>query len=202
MIIEWFLFLPAVLLLLFPGDRLMGPQVELFNFDRGNNRSAGQNRLRWVYVRWLEPLRAFGGAFALKLSLPLTTDLWRYVSVEAYWLFVVLLLVGLIAQMPTGREEGALLAPVGYMIGLLFALLPWPMAAVGIVSGVTGLFAFRLLPGFFGFTGAVVGLVGLLFKFPPMWLIPAVGLLFVPVFAGLLTGRTLESPLPADTKTT
>lgn len=102
--------------------------------------------------------------------------------------------------MPTGREEGALLAPVGYMAGMLFALLPWPMATVGLVSGITGLFAFRQLHGFFGFTAAVVGLVGLLFEYSPMWLIPAVLLLFVPVFAGLLTGRSLEMPLPADTK--
>lgn len=200
MSIEWLLFAPALLLLLFPGDRLMSPRVELFSFDRGTNRSAVINRGRWMYVRWVEPLRSFGGAYALKLSLPLATDLWHYVSVEAYALFIGILLVGLIAQLPTHREEGALLAPVGYMVGLLFALLPWPMAAVGIVSGVTGLFAFRQLHGFFGFTGAVIGLVGLLFRHSPMWLIPAVGLLFVPVFAGLLTGRTLEMPLPADTK--
>lgn len=82
--IEWFLFVPALLLLLFPGDRLMGARTELFSFDRGNNRSASINRRRWMYVRWVEPARGFGGAYALKISLPLATELWHYASPQAY----------------------------------------------------------------------------------------------------------------------
>lgn len=198
--IDGWLFAPSLLLLLFPGDWLLGNRVELLNFDRAGNRSASINRRRWVYVRWLEPLRGFGGAFALKVSLPLTTDLWRYLPGPAYALFIAILAAGMIAQLPTSREEGALLAPVGYAAGVLFVLLPWPLAAVGLVGGVTSLFAFRQLNAFFGFTAVVVGFVGLLFKISAIWLIPAVGLLLIPVVASLLTGRTLEMPLPADTK--
>lgn len=200
MAIEWQLFLPALLLLLFPADRLMGSRVELLSFDRAGNRSAAVNRRRWMYVRWTEPLRALGGAFALKISLPLATDLWRFQAGDAYALFIAILVAGMILQLPTNREEGALLAPVGYAVGILFALLPWPLAGVGLIGGITSLFAFRQLNAFFGFAASVVGLVGLLFESPPMWLIPAVGLLFLPVLAGLLTGRTLEMPLPADTQ--
>jgi len=199
MLIEWQLFLPALLLLLVPGDLLMSPRIELLSFDRAGNRSSAINRQRWVYVRWMEPVRGFGGAYLLQISLPLTTDLWDYLPGGAYGLFLGLLIAGVVAQLITRRAEGALLAPIGYVMGVVFALVPWPLAMVGLVSGITSIFAFRQLHAFFGFSAATVGLVGLLFESPVVWLVPAVGLLFMPLLAGLMTGRALEMPVPADT---
>lgn len=201
MTIEWALFVPAVILLLFPGDRLMSAQVELLSFDRMGNRSQAINRRRWVYVRWIEPLRGFGGAFVLKTSLPLTTDLWHFVPGLEYGLFLGVLGLGMIAQVLTRREEGVLLAPVGYALGVLFVLVPWPVAVVALISGITALFAFRQLHAFFGFAALLVGLVGLLFEIPVIWMMPAVGLLLIPVSVGLMSGRTLEMPVPVETNT-
>ena len=148
LVVDWWLFAPAVILLLFPGDRLMSPQVELLNFDRASHRSRSSKCPRWVYMRWLEPLRGFGGAFVLKVSLPLTSDLWHCVSQAEYSLFVGVLLLGMILQLFTRREEDALLASVGYAVGLLFALVPWPVALVGLIAGITSLFAFRQMQVF------------------------------------------------------
>ena len=99
-------------------------------------------------MRSLEPLRGFGGAFVLKVSLPLTTDLWYYVPQTEYSLFIGVLFLGMILQLFTRREEDALLAPVGYAVGLLFAIVPWPVALVGSIAGVTSLFAFRQMQVF------------------------------------------------------
>ena len=148
LVVDWWLFAPAVILLLFPGDRLMSPQVELLNFDRASHRSRSSKCPRWAYMRWLEPLRGFGGAFVLKVSLPLTSDLWHCVSQAEYSLFVGVLLLGMILQLFTRREEDALLASVGYAVGLLFALVPWPVALVGLIAGITSLFAFRQMQVF------------------------------------------------------
>lgn len=200
MSIDWVLLVPALLLLLWPGDRLMASEVELLSFDRMGNRSEAINRRRWVYLRWLDPIRGFGGAFLLKISLPLTTDLWSYLPGMEYGVFVAVLGLGMISQLFTGREEGVLLAPVGYAVGILFVLVPWPAAAVAVISGITSLFAFRQIAAFFGFTAMVVGLVGMLFETPIIWLLPAVGALLIPVIAGLMTGRTLEIPVPAETR--
>jgi hypothetical protein len=200
MTIDWVLMLPALLMLLWPGDRLIFSDVELLSFDRMGNRSERINRRRWVYVRWLDPIRAFGGAFLLKISLPLTTDLWLYLPGKEYGLFVTVLGLGMIAQLFTRRETGVLLAPVGYGVGMLFALVPWPEAAVAVISGITSLFAFRQVGSFFGFAAMVVGLVGMLFETPIIWLLPAVGMLLTPVVAGLITGRSLEIPVPAETR--
>lgn len=198
LVVDWWLFTPAVLLLLFPGDRLMSPQVELLNFDRASHRSRSPKCSRWVYSRWLEPLRSFGGAFVLKVSLPLTTDLWHYVPQTEYSLFVGVLFLGMILQLFTRREEDALLAPIGYVVGLMFAIVPWPVALVGLIAGITSLFAFRQLQGFFGMAAVVVVAIGLLLEAPVIWMLPIVGVLLVPVIAGLTTGRTLEMPVPRD----
>lgn len=44
----------------------------------------------------------------------------------------------------------------------------------------------------------VVIAIGLLLEAPVIWLLPTVGVLLVPVIAGLTTGRTLEMPIPRD----
>ena len=44
----------------------------------------------------------------------------------------------------------------------------------------------------------VVVAIGLLLEAPVIWLLPTVGVLLVPVIAGLTTGRTLEMPIPRD----
>lgn len=200
MVVDWWFFAPAALLLLFPGDWMMSSQVELLSYDRIGNRSAAVKRRRWVFVRWLDPLRGFGGAYALKISLPLTTDLWQYLPGKEYGVFVAILVVGMIAQLPTRREEGALLAPMGYAIGVLFALVPWPMAGVGLIAGLTTLIAFRQFGSFFGFAAVGAALVGLLFQVAVIWLLPAVCLMLIPLIAALMTGRSLEAPVPAEEK--
>ncbi|MBT5900708.1 MAG: hypothetical protein HOH58_01205 [Opitutaceae bacterium] len=200
LMVDWWLFVPAVLLLLFPGECLMSSDIELLSYDRMGNRSAAVKRRRWVYVRWLDPLRAFGGAFALKVSLPLTTDLWHYLPGKEYGVFVAILIVGMIVQLPTRREEGALLSPLGYAMGVMFAVVPWPVAGVGLIAGLTTLIAFRHFGSFFGFAAVGAALVGLLFQVAVIWLLPAVCLMLIPLIAALMTGRALEAPVPAEEK--
>lgn len=196
MTIEWFLFLPAALLLLFPGNIFLPARVEMLSFERFRNASG---KSRWILLRWLDPVRAFGAAFALKVSLPLTSDLWAYVPGPEYSVLVAVLMLGAALQTFTLKESDVLLSPTGYVVGVLFALVPWPVAGVALISGTTCMFAFRQFMPFFAIAGIVTAVIGVLFETPVIWLLPAVGLAFVPVVASLVTGRTLEIPVREDT---
>jgi hypothetical protein len=196
MTIEWVLFLPAAVLLLFPGNLFLPAGVEMLSFERFRNASG---KSRWILLRCLDPVRAFGAAFALKVSLPLTSDMWAYVPGQEYGVLVGVLMAGVALQTFTLKEPDVLLSPTGYVVGVLFALVPWPVAGVALIAGITCLFAFRQFMPFFAMVAMVAAAIGVLFETPVIWVLPAVGLVFVPVVASLVTGRTLEIPVREDT---
>lgn len=195
MTIDWMLFSAAAVLLLAPSNALLPREVELLSFDRLRNRSTGR---RSVLTRWLDPLRGFGGAFLLKVSLPLTSDLWNYVPHLEYGVLVGVLVLGVVSQVYTRREVDAILAPMGYLTGVLFAMVSWPVALIALIAGITGMYAFRQFHAYLGLVAVVVTPVGLLLETPIIWLIPMVCLLLIPVLASLMTGRTLEVPVPVE----
>jgi ABC-type dipeptide/oligopeptide/nickel transport system permease subunit len=69
-----------------------------------------------------------------------------------------------------------------------------PVALIGIVTATLGLFAFRQFHAFFVFGLVAVCLLGIVLGTGMMWIGPAVGVLSLPIVAGLVTGSTLEVP--------
>ncbi|MCC5023304.1 MAG: hypothetical protein J6386_11165 [Candidatus Synoicihabitans palmerolidicus] len=136
---------------------------------------------------WLDPLR--GGAWWVKESLTLESVRWEFVPKVDYSL-----LVGVIAQLYTRREEGVLLAPLGWVLGATAALMPGEVALVSAIVSITGLFAFRNFFTFFMGGGLAVVFLGWVLGANVLWLGPTIGLYFVPLIAPFVTGKTLELP--------
>ena len=139
------------MLLLIPADALLSSRVQLRTLDSFNKLDNTWRFRRWWWVPalWLDPLRGFGGALLVKHALTLTSTSWTHVPKLDYFLLVLALLAGVVAQLYTRREEGVMLAPLGYVLGMVGALMPWPVTLVTGIASFTGLFAFRNFASYF-----------------------------------------------------
>lgn len=197
MTIHWSLFVPAILLLLFPADRLLSSLVELRSFDCFQNLENSPRYRPWWWVPslWLDPLRGFLGTLLLQRAVEITTVTWTFTPKLEYALLVGMIALGVLCQTFTRRgDTGVLLAPIGFVAGVVAALTPWPVALLGIVTATLGLFAFRQFHAFFAVGLTAVCLLGFVLGTGMMWIGPAIGALALPIAAGLVTGSTLELP--------
>lgn len=197
MTIHWSLLAPGVLLLLYPADRLFSPLIELRSFDCFQNleNSPRYRPWWWVPALWIDPLRGFFGTLLLQHAVEITTVTWLLAPKAGYALFVGIVAVGVLCQTFTRRgDAGVLLAPIGFVGGVVAALTPWPVALIGLITATVGLFAFRQFHAFFAFGLAAVCLLGVVLGTDMMWIGPAVGVLALPIVIGLVTGSTLEVP--------
>jgi hypothetical protein len=201
MTIDWSLFLPAMLLLLFPADRLLSTKVQLRTFEsfRSLENSPRFRPWWWVPALWLDPIRGFAGALLLKWALAIVSARWTLEQKPAYWLLVGLLGFAVLCQSFTRRDREALLAPMGFVAGIVLALMPPAVALIGFATAVLSVFAFHRFHAFFTAGLAMVALLGVLLDTHFMWLAPAVVVLAVPLALGAITGRSLELPTRNDT---
>ncbi len=185
-----------MLLLLIPANALLSTRVQLRTLESFHSLDSARRYRRWWWVPalWLDPLRAFGGVWLVKASLSLEYQYWTQAMLPDFALLFGLLLVSMAVQLYTSREAGVMLAPIGFLIGVIAALAPWSVAGVGLVGGLVGLFGFRHFAGFF--VGCSVGVGFFSFVLDPslVWTIPLIATAFVPLGACLVTGRTLELP--------
>lgn len=197
MTIQWGLFVPGVLLLLFPADRLLSSRIELRSFDCFH-RLGGTARGRpwwWVLALWLDPLRGFAGAYLLCEASAANFTPWAILSKSAYAMVVALVAAGVLVQTLTRRgDDGVLLAPLGFVAGVAFALMPWSAALIGVITGLLGLFGFRQFYAYFVFGGVTLGILGFVLAAPGIWVLPAAGVFLLPVLTGIVTNSTLELP--------
>lgn len=198
MTIHWSLFVPGLVLLLYPAGRLLSSQVELRSFDWFQNfESSPRDRpWWWVPVLWLDPLRGFAGTVLVRRATAGMTDVaWSLMPKPEYALFVAVLAVGVACQtIPRRGNAGVLLAPIGFVAGVVAALAPWPVAAIGIVAAAVGLFAFRQFHAFFAFGLVAVAVLGLVLGAELEWILPAAGAFALPLIAAVVTDSTLEVP--------
>lgn len=194
---------PALLLLLFPADRLLSSAVELRTFGSFHTleNSPGRRPWWWVPVLGIDPVRAWGGTVLLRMALAPGANDWAATDKGAYWAIVAGLLAGVVAQLPTRRDSTALLAPLGYAAGIVAALVPWTVTLIGLAAALTGMFGLRHFPGFFAVGILAVGGLGFALHASAMWLLPALGVLATPIVAAALTRRSLEIPALRDGRT-
>ena len=127
MTIHWSLFAPGVLLLLYPADRLLSSLVELRSFECFQNleNSPRYRPWWWVPVLWLDPLRAFLGAFLLQRAVGITDVTWTLTPKPGYALLIGVIAVGVLCQTITRRgDTGILMTPIGCAAGVVTALTP------------------------------------------------------------------------------
>ncbi len=195
--IHWALFVPGALFLLFPADRLLSSKVELRSFDcfQSLENSPRFRPWWWVPILWLDPLRGFLGAMWLQRSLDFGPSSWELVSKPEYALLIAVLVVAVFLQMFTRRgDRGVLLAPLGFVAGIVIALTPWPVALPAIATSLLGLFGLRQFSAYFAFGLVAVLLLGIVLDARMIWIVPAAGMLALPILLELVTGSTLELP--------
>jgi hypothetical protein len=202
--IHWGLFAPALLLLWFPADRLLSSTVRLRSLETFTTleRSPQRRPWWWVPALWLDPMRALGGALLLKQALALDAPEmeWSLLPKTAYWMMNGLLAIAVLIQMFTRRQEEVMLAPIGFVSGLVGVLVPWPVALIAFPMAIASIFAFRQLQAFFGIGFMMVGLLGFLLQSEVAWLATALGVLALPLAITLVTGSTLELPTRGPAK--
>lgn len=197
MTIHWSVFVPGVLLLLIPADRLLSSQVELrsFNCFQSLENSPRFRPWWWVPALWLDPARGFLGVYLLQLGLTIPAGPWEFVPKAEYAVCMTVLAIAVVGQTLTRRgDPGVLLAPLGFAAGLVLALTSWPVALISIVTALVGLFALRQFPAYFAFGLGAVAVLGIAFEAPMMGVVPAVGVFALPILTALVTGGTLELP--------
>ncbi len=204
--IDWPHLLEALALLLFPLGLILGRNVGWRGFTSatvGGDFSWWQSSLK-LPVLWLDAPRAYLGTLLLSdpnFALPSVRPQDATVR-----LMLILGVLGLaqLAQMFMLRQpdddEKSMAAPVSYVIGMIFALVPQTPQGL-LVAGLAVLVAsacaagFRSWHGFFlgGMAGLMLPGILLLGNFT-LLLTPAL-LLFEPVLASLVFQRELAVPV-------
>lgn len=202
MTIHWSLLGPGLLLLLFPADRLLSSTVVLRSFEsfRTLEDSPRHRPWWWVPVLWIDPIRGLVGTLLVKQALAIVSEEWALVPLAAYWSMTVILGLAVLAQIFTRRDRDVLLAPIGFVAGVVAALIPWPVAGIAFPLAFAGLFGFRSFHAFFSVGLAAIAIIGFALRAKVAWVAPAVGVLSLPIIAGFLARATLELPTrnPAD----
>jgi hypothetical protein len=189
----------GLLLTIFPADRLLSQWVRLRSFDCFHTleRSPEHRPWWWVPALWLDPLRGFAGAWLLKASLGAPRADWAALPKDAYALIVAALGAGVVSQLFTRRDSEALLAPLGFVVGIVAALTPWAVAALGVAVALIAMCAFRRFHAFFTAGFIALAALGLALRAPGAWLVAALIVVALPLAVSAMTGRALEIPTRA-----
>jgi hypothetical protein len=187
---------PALLLLWFPTSGMLSQKVQLRTWESFQILHSAKTVRPWWWVPalWIDPGRGAAGVYLLKKSLGLQVTFWSQTPHTEYYVMICVLLVGVMAQLYSRREEGVMLAPMGYVLGVVVMLLPWTVAIAGVVLAITGLFAFRYYEAFFLGGALGVAILGALLRMEWVWWVPAVAVSVLPLIATLVTGKSMELP--------
>lgn len=196
--VDWTLFLPAIILLLFPADQMLPARVKLrslghFPLYRKTNRRPWW----WVAALWIDPLRGFGGSWLLVRALGLDTPWWSQMPKTGFGVLLGVLAFAAISQIFTRRDPRVILAPVGFVCGASIGLLPGFAPFVGLATALIGMFAFRQFYAFFAIGLLVLPPLGLLFGAPPALLGASLLLFLLPLITGRVTNFAMEIPTHA-----
>lgn len=201
MTLHWVLFAPAIFLLLFPADRLLSSLVELRSFDCFNSldNSPRHRPWWWVPALWLDPVRGFGGTWLLMRALEMDVRFWSQLPKDGYGVLLAIVVAGVGIQIFTRRGGGGvLLAPIGFVAGVVVALTPPVLAAPVLIAGVLGVFGFRQFQAFFWCGALALPLLGLAIGTAAFWVVPAAAALALPALTAWASGSTLELPVRND----
>ncbi len=205
MIFDRIYLIQALILLLFPLGLFFGKWVSLRQYSSSAVADEFSLARSWATIPalWVDPLRAYLGTlllndenFAVRLPVGAKGDLIH----EKLFLTVGVLALALMVQMFAVRnpeDDDTLLAPVGFTIGMIFALIAMPAVAVlTTVVAVASVAAFRSWHAFF--LGAVVAVVGtgfLLMRGEKSMLGAVVLLLVEPVLICVVVRREFVIPV-------
>ena len=192
------MFFPALVLVFFPLDAVLPKRLKFREFDHldfGEDSWCRSLDAWWLPTLWLDPVRAFAGAWLLRNAWVVEESLVGPARHAPLVASALILAGALGVQLHTRRDHDVVLAPLGYLIGLWFGLLVAPVAALAMVVGVGCVAAFRAWSAFFVFGAIGTGVIGYLLMRMDPWMLMTVALSILPWFVSAIMQRTLIFPL-------
>lgn len=196
---HWGYLICGIALAWLPGFWLRSRDCREFQCERLQRRlqETGRRRRRWwkLPAVWVEPLRGYLVVALLDKALTAPADAAGRFSLPALVATLAILLVGVSLQMPSHRHKTSLVAPVGYVGGILLAWLPVTIGPAAIALGAASAFAFRHWEA--GFLVGAVSCLAIGWCFVgPCGRLMAISLVFVwPVVAAWLLQKKLVLPV-------
>ncbi|QYM80462.1 hypothetical protein K0B96_07605 [Horticoccus luteus] len=193
--VTWVILIPALLLLFFPVQILLPSSVVFRVYEQTPPRGTGRFPWWWTSAVWLDPICGFGGAFLLDqyvFSVP--DDAKGFLLLAPALATFVCVLVSLLFRMPARRDRRAAFAPLGFSVGLVFALMPPLVAAIGIILALCAVGGFRHFGAAFVAGAAAVAAAGILFKAPHIEVVTVAILVGLPFVFSTATYRVLTFP--------
>lgn len=190
MVFNWGLFLPALILLLYPLERILPAKMKCRSFENLTDPAFRHRRRwwRWQPELWLDVVRITVAAWFLKFSVVAeNSEGGKLVTL----ILGAVLSVGLIMQMITRRKEDALLAPLGYVLGMTLAFLPVGPALAVFALAIVTLGAIQDFNAYFVGGSAAAAAMGYMFAGSITTTAMLTGIFFLPVLISMLTRRKL-----------
>ncbi len=192
MIIHWGYLLAGLFFAWLPGKLLRNSTCRYFQCEQLNRRLAdkGRRRRRWwkLPAVWIDPIRGYMAVTLLQEGIqrdPLKS------AMPVLALTVLILTIGVTVQCAGSRERSHLVAPVGYLAGMLVAWLPWEVSVPALIFGAASAVAFRRWEAGFLTGGAFTLVLGYFFMglgIPLLW---SAGIYVWPVVLALFMQRKL-----------
>jgi len=212
MIVDRIYLIQALILLWFPLGLFFGKGVSLRHYSNAAVSDEFSLARSWatIPVLWIDPLRAYLGTLLLSnnnFALQLANGVKGMTAHEPLLITVGVLGVALLVQMFAVRnpeDEATLLTPVGFTIGMIFALVPATeiaplttvVAVLATVVAMASVAAFRSWHAFFLGAALAVFFTGLLLlKGDRVQLLALVVLLMEPVLICVVARREFVIPV-------
>jgi len=190
MLINWGLFLPALVLLLYPLERILPAKMKCRSYENLTDPAFRHRRRwwRWQPELWLDAVRIAAAAWFVKFSiLPHEPGSKKIVALT----LGLLLALGLCLQMFTRRKDDALLAPLGYVLGITLAFLPVPAALAVFAAAAVAMVAMQDFMAFFGAGALAAGVLGGFLGGGVQLAVILAAVFFLPVLISLMSRRKL-----------
>lgn len=200
MTFNWIHLSVGLLLLIFPAEFLLSKRVQLRSFETFTSLENNPNAHPWWFVPllFIDPIRGFGGAWLLRSGLGLASADGVFFRLPHFWMLAGALIAAVAIQTYTKRDHDVMIAPMGFLAGILVLLVPPVAAAITLVLAIAAVFGLRSFMGFFCVGLIVTPAVAIPFRGSITWVAIAGALFGLPVLLSVVSGRTLEIPTAKD----
>lgn len=203
--VSWGFLIGGLVLLFLPTQRLLPKGVVFRVLEQTPPRGRGRFPWWWTSAVWLEPVLGFAGAWLLRNfsfeAVPVPEPRFPGQDVPSGLTMALPVLlcyaaigVAVISHLPVWKDRRACIAPLGFMAGALFGLLPVNVAAIALVIAACGLGGFRHFGATFLLGAPALAAAGLLFKMPKIEVGLAAVLMLLPFVFSVATYRVITFP--------
>ncbi len=190
MVINWGLFLPAFILLLYPLERLLPATMKCRSYENLVDPAFRHRRRwwRWQPELWMDVVRIAVGVWFVKFSITaVQAEAEKFVTP----VLGLVLAMALCVQMFTRRKEDTVLAPLGYLLAVSLVLLPVPVALSVFALAVVAMGALQDFMAFFVAGAMAAAVLGYFLGGGMLTAALLAGLYFLPALISMMTRRKL-----------